>query len=136
VVYITGAVLHPGVVEMEQGDRLHQAIGKVGGFTEDALVESVNQAMILKDEQQIDVLKEGEENRIASVEEEKDDRININEADITELKTLSGIGDVIAQAIVDYRTENKGFSDIDELKEVHRIGEKTFEKIKDYVYVP
>ena len=61
--------------------------------------------------------------------------ININTATSEQLKTLSGIGDVKAQAIIDYRTEHGGFNSIDELLNVKGIGEKTLEKIRPGVTV-
>lgn len=61
--------------------------------------------------------------------------ININTATSEQLKTLNGIGDVKAQAIIDYRTEHGGFSSVDELINVKGIGEKTLEKIRAGVTV-
>lgn len=61
--------------------------------------------------------------------------ININTATVAELKTLPGIGDVIAQRIVDYRTAHGRFSSIEELMNVSGIGEKRFAAIRDLVTV-
>ncbi len=61
--------------------------------------------------------------------------VNINTATSEQLKTLNGIGDVKAQAIIDYRTEHGGFKSIDELLNVKGIGEKTLEKIRPGVTV-
>ena len=61
--------------------------------------------------------------------------ININTATANELMTLDGIGEVIAQRIVDYRTENGDFQSIEELMDVSGIGEKKFEAIKAFVTI-
>lgn len=61
--------------------------------------------------------------------------VNLNTATAEELDTLSGIGEVLAQRIIEYRTENNGFSTIEELMEVKGIGEKTFEKNRDRICV-
>lgn len=62
--------------------------------------------------------------------------VNINSDDISELTKLDGIGDAKARAIIEYRKENGDFTDINEIKNVSGIGESTFEKIKDYIYIP
>ena len=61
--------------------------------------------------------------------------ININTASVSELMTLDGIGEVKAQAIIDYREEHGGFLTTQEITSVKGIGEKTFEKIKDKICV-
>lgn len=61
------------------------------------------------------------------------DKININTATEEELRTLSGIGGVIAARIIAYREENGAFSDIAELMNVAGIGEKIFDGIKDFI---
>ena len=63
------------------------------------------------------------------------DKINLNTAGLTELKTLYGIGDKKAQAIIDYRKEYGPFTSIDEVKRVEGIGDGIFDAIKDDICV-
>jgi len=64
-----------------------------------------------------------------------DARININTASAVELTDLPGIGPVIAQRIIDYREEHGPFAAPEDIMGVSGIGEKTFEKLKDYITV-
>src|SRR4029450_12866301 len=61
--------------------------------------------------------------------------INVNAAMATELEELPGVGEVIAQAIVDYRTENGPFTSVDQLLDVSGIGDATLEDIRELVTV-
>lgn len=61
--------------------------------------------------------------------------LDLNTATLSELCKLPGIGTVKAQAIIDYRMENGYFYSVDEIKNVSGIGDKTFENIRDYIYV-
>jgi competence protein ComEA len=61
--------------------------------------------------------------------------INVNTASATELEALSGIGEVLSAAIVDYRTDNGPFASVDDLESVSGIGPATLEEIRDQVTV-
>ena len=69
------------------------------------------------------------------VSESKSGKININTANSEELQSLKGIGPSTASSIIAYREEYGGFSSIEEIMNVKRIGEKTFAKIKDRISV-
>ena len=85
----------------------------------------------MKDEEQINIPLLGETSQIKGVT--TDGRVNINIAELEELKTLPGIGDVLAQNIIDYRKDNGSFTQLEELKNVNRIGDKIYESIVDSI---
>ena len=145
VIYVTGAIKNPGVVELNSSQRLKDAIELVGGFTEDADIGSINLAEFVKDEQHYVVTKIGETPSPQTVSSNtgtttpntanNNALININTATKEELKSLNGIGDALSQRIIDFREQNGAFSDIESIKNVSGIGEKKFEGIKDYITV-
>ncbi|MCY6959722.1 ComEA family DNA-binding protein [Clostridium brassicae] len=145
VVEIKGEVKKPNVYDMKYGTRVYELIGKAGGYTENADTTCVNGSMKLKDEDCIIICKKGEENktnnntinRSNSIKESSSgsDKIDINAATKEDLKTLPGVGEVTAEKIIDYRDKNGGFTSVDELTKVDRIGEKTLAKFKDKIQV-
>ena len=70
-----------------------------------------------------------------STEELSDGRINLNTASKEELMTLSGIGEVKAEAILRYREEKGGFTSVEELKGIEGIKEGVFNKVKDQIKI-
>lgn len=60
-------------------------------------------------------------------------KISLNSATIEELMTLPGIGESKAKLIIEYRNTNKGFKEIEEIKNVKGIGNSIYEKIKDFL---
>jgi len=133
MVHITGAVNMPGVVSLNQDARLIEAIELVGGLTETADVDSLNLARKLQDEEKIHIPVIGEVTKTTETSENA--KININTAGLEELKSLPGIGDVIAQGIIDYREKNGGFKQLEELKNVTRIGDKIYEGISESITI-
>jgi len=151
IVHITGAVKTPGIVKLEEGSRIEDAINKAGGLTEDADISKVNLAYILEDGIKIripsntDVGDLQDENVLSSdsgegiIDENKDNSqsssLNINKATEQDLQTLPGIGPSLASKIIAYRDENGKFSTIEDIKNVNGIGNSKYENIKDYICV-
>ena len=138
VVYVTGAVNKPDVYELPEESRVKDAIEKAGGVTKEADLISINLAEKLSDGEEVVVPKKGENTSIAgssTSSTNKNSKININTADATELEKLPGIGEVKAEAIIQYRKSYGRFKTIHDITRVSGIGEKTFEKIKDLISV-
>ncbi len=64
-------------------------------------------------------------------QEELNGKININSASSTELQKLKGIGEAMAERIIQYRSENGPFETCEELMKVSGIGSKKYEALKD-----
>ena len=165
VVHISGAVNIEGIVELEAGSRIANAIEKAGGVKENADMTDINLAYPLEDGMKIHIpIKEETEankNNENMIDESyvtsssggvssKEDinstqgnsststsskKVNINTATQEELDTLPGIGPSIASKIIDYREQNGKFNSIEEIKEVSGIGDAKYEKIKDSITI-
>lgn len=160
IVHISGEVISPGVISLEEGARIVDAINMVDGVTEEADLSKVNLAYVLEDAQKIYIpninekeekeivenMEDGvvirgsgmsDENNSSSGNNSKNEnvKININTANVKELQKLSGIGESIALRIVTYRKENGKFNSIEDLKNVRGIGENKFNKIKNNIFV-
>ncbi len=135
-VYISGEVNNPQVISIENGKRLVDAVEYCGGLTKDADTNAINLAMILKEENHYIIPAIGESMNVNPLNQNNaitESYININTASLDELKNLPGVGDVLAQRIIDKREELGKFSSVDELKDVSGIGDKKFSDIKDMV---
>lgn len=129
IVHVSGAVNVPGLVTLEDGARVLDAINAAGGFSDDALQDTLNFASLVSDGQKITVPRLGEEQQTGA------SLININSADAKTLQELPGIGEVMSQNIVDYRNKNGSFTSIEQLKDVPRIGDKLFEQVSALICV-
>lgn len=138
---VKGAVKSPGIYDLPVGSRVHDAVQKAGGLTEEADSKSLNLAQKVSDEALVYVPTEGEEaasQQAASgttPSTSKEKKVNLNKASLEELKQVKGLGGKRAQDIIDHRETNGKFKSVDELKKVSGIGAKTIEKLKDYVTV-
>ena len=135
---IKGAVKNPGVYQMKVGDRVKDALDAAGGLTEEADSQKVNLAKRLEDQMVIVVPKVGEEAEeisagVTSKEEAKEGKVNINTATVEELKTLKGVGEKKAEAIIEYRKKNGSFQTKEDLMKVRGIGKKLFESFEERI---
>ena len=162
-VYITGEVINPGVVILNEGSRIVDAINAAGGITSNANVTKVNLVFVLKDGMKVNIpndndlksnsdfeyitLNSGDggnddhlKNDVNSESTKSNysksyDIVNINTATQTELESLPGIGPSLALKIINYRKENGKFSSVEEIKNVSGIGESKFEELKKYINI-
>lgn len=155
---VKGSVKKPGVYEFKENDRVIDAINKAGGLKKNANTDNINLSQKLVSEMVIYVYSNLEINKgnkslscdticqtqvieinncIPEITTKviNTGLININTATITELQTLSGIGESKAQNIIDYRTQNGNFKSIEEIKNISGIGDALYEKIKDKITV-
>ncbi len=143
VVYVSGAVNRPGVVQLSEGARAKEAIDACGGFLATADTNGVNLAQKLKDGMQVKVPEKaslsmqengsGASNARASAHSLPDGMVNINTAGEAELDKLPGIGPAMAKRIIEYRTENGAFQAPEEIKRVKGIGDAKYEQMKDKI---
>lgn len=157
VVYICGAVKHPGVYKFTAGSRINDAINAASGFKKWAARTAINQARVLEDGEQITIptlkqvkrkqlskITDGDnfqdkttdnENTDSSERESQDTLININTASAGELTSLSGIGQSRADAIIEYRQSNGKFQSIEDIMKIPGIKQGIFNKIKNKISV-
>lgn len=147
MVHISGQVYKPGIVEIDLGKRLIDAIKLAGGLKKEADLDRINLAKKLIDEEKIYIPKVGEELNSDIIElvvsnssnnnantSNSSDKININKCSQADLESLPGIGAVLALRIIDYRNLN-AFTTIEDLKQVSGIGDKKYEALKDLITV-
>ena len=144
MVHVTGQVKDQGVVLLDEGSRIVDAIEAAGGETDDADLAKLNLAYVLNDGEKIYVPSKSEQNQeieyvtTASGGDSMSSNssiININTAGQTELMELPGIGESIANKIIAYREENGKFKTIEDIKNVPGIGDSKFANIKDMIKV-
>jgi competence protein ComEA len=156
VVHVVGQVRRPGVVTLPAGSRVRDAVAAAGGATRRASLASINLARPLVDGEQVLVPRPGQSpgppgavppgvsppgvsppagslpggsgSATGAV-------VDLNTAGLTELDALSGIGPVLAQRILDWRTQHGRFTSVDELSEVSGIGDATLERLRPQVRV-
>jgi competence protein ComEA len=144
MVHVAGAVNEPGVHSLPYGSRVKDAIEKSGGLQESADTDLINLAMPVSDGMQIwvpalqvDTISQVDDEQAGQLPEDfkRAKLVNINTASQAELETLTGIGPVTAQSIIQFRQENGPFQDVAEIQSVTGIGPVKFEKIQPYITV-
>ena len=151
VVHVVGAVRQPKLVELPSHARVGDALEAAGGPTEDADLGRINLARVVSDGEQVYVPREGEEipSEIAGpatgVESSPSGPgaeaggdgalVNINTASESELDELPGVGPAIAARIVEHRTTNGPFSNIEQLQDVKGIGPAIFEELRERISI-
>ncbi|MDI3542590.1 MAG: competence protein ComEA [Candidatus Atribacteria bacterium] len=138
VIQVDGAVNSPGIYQVTPGTRIFEALELAGGTREDAQTESLNLALPVYDGQRISIpsslfLSSPEGKTTVSQVQPALQLINVNTASQKELESLPGIGEVIAQRIIEYREQNGSFSRPEDLLKVKGIGEKKLEAIKTLI---
>lgn len=154
-VYISGAVVRPGVYTLQEGDRLEDAVDAAGGATSGADLSAVNLALRVADERYYYIPELGELPPLAASPPISPGGsefssglpagepaaglpgglIDLNTAPLSSLITLPGIGDVRGQSIIDYREQNGPFKSVSDVTRVPGIGKTTYENMLDLVIV-
>ncbi len=147
-IHVCGAVIVPGVYELDAPARIVDAIAAAGGTDETAADHYLNQAAFLTDGQQVYVPTEEEAEQAyqlpanagadtigtqAAVQESVG--VNINTASKEELMNLSGIGEAKAESIIRYREASGGFRTIEDIMQVEGIKEGLFRKMQEQICI-
>jgi competence protein ComEA len=136
-VYVSGWVSTPGVVEVEEGAIVADAVSLAGGALEGALLDSVNLASPLAEGDHVQIPGPGDS--IAGGSDPgatADGLIRVNQADAAALEELPGVGPVLAERIVSHREANGPFEVVEDLLEVPGIGEAKLASMRDLIRVP
>ena len=153
IVHVVGQVRRPGVVRLAPGARVQQAVAAAGGALPGAELAGVNMARPVLDGEQVVVPRPGDApSPVAgppassggavsglpgsSVGGQSTGRVvDLNTAQLSDLDSLPGVGPVLAQRIVDWRTANGRFTSVDELGEVSGIGDTVLGRLRPLVRV-
>ncbi len=132
-VSVTGEVVRTGTYVLNEGDTLSELLMASGGVTSNADARCYTLSLPVED---------GASYYIAPLYDNRDtcqtvpyEKVNLNEADKTALMTIDGIGSTIATAIVSYRDEHGEFSHLEQIMDVSGIGNATFEKMKNHLFL-
>lgn len=131
-VYVTGSVADSeSIVTVPAGSRVRDALEAAGGTLDDADLTGVNLAGILRDGDHVHVPSTADNAALPTPADEG--IVYVNSAPIEELITLPGVGETIAERIINYRDENGPFTSLEDLDEVSGIGPAMLERIAELV---
>jgi competence protein ComEA len=145
LVHVAGAVRHPGVYRLRDGQRVQDAVKRAGGARRGADLNAINLAAKVADGQQVVVPRRGAAGASgadagadggtagATAGGGSAPPVSLNSATAAQLDTLDGVGPATAQKILDWRREHGGFSSIDDLGEVPGIGPKRLAALRGKV---
>ncbi|WP_344064663.1 ComEA family DNA-binding protein [Terrabacter lapilli] len=147
VVHVVGQVNRPGLVRLRPGARVADAISAAGGARPGADLSVLNLARLVQDGEQLRVPRPGEAPVAGAgapgggagaasgpgTSSGSGGPVSLNTADAASLDALPGVGPVLAQRIVDWRTEHGRFTSVDELGEVSGIGDKLMAQLRPKV---
>ena len=148
VVDVGGKVREPGVHRLPAGSRVTDALRAAGGVRPGTNTDGLNRARFLVDGEQIVVggpapaaaPGAGGANSTgiagsagSAAGAAPTAPVSLNTATADQLNTLPGVGPVLAQHIIDYRTQHGGFRSVDELRQVNGIGDRRFADLRDLV---
>lgn len=144
VVDVAGRVRHPGIYTLPSDARVYDAVRAAGGVRRGVSTISINLAAPLQDGEQILVGVPGGSSPTSAVpsaggsvsaggEASSGAPVDLNTATLEELEALPGVGPVLAQNIVDYRTANGPFTSVDQLDDVTGIGDVRLAQLRPLV---
>ncbi|MFC7982138.1 helix-hairpin-helix domain-containing protein [Streptomyces sp. NPDC057336] len=138
VVDVGGKVREPGVHRLPAGSRVEDALRAAGGVRPGTKTDGLNRARFLMDGEQVLVGAPAQPagagpNGAAVGPAAPAAPVSLSTATADQLDTLPGVGPVLAQHIIDYRTRNGGFRSVDELREVNGIGDRRFADLRNLV---
>ncbi|MCX4582188.1 ComEA family DNA-binding protein [Streptomyces sp. NBC_01481] len=142
IVDVSGKVRRPGVHRLPAGSRVADALRAAGGVRAGTDLTGLNRARVLMDGEQVVVgvaVRPGlpatgsGPGASGPAGAQPAGPVSLNSATVEELDTLPGVGPVLAQHIVDYRTQHGGFRSVDELREVNGIGDRRFADLQTLV---
>lgn len=130
---ITGEVVRPGNYILEEGATMQDLIDKAGGTNNNADERAYYIDAKIEPNQEYYIAPKYDVKDVCA--ETPIEKININDADKETLMTINGFGDAVTTQLIQYRNDNGIFYTIEDIMDVNGIGNATFSKVKDYIYL-